>query len=93
MRQRDEIERGWLPLGAAAKYLGIKPEELKAAAIRGECVARIKPQTSKTAQGINTHLRFRVSDLDAWVIDYWDSPAKKSALTVDDRALNLKEVM
>lgn len=78
MNHRDETERGWIPLSAAAKYLGIRPEDLKAAAIRGECFSRIKPQTAK-GRGKNKQLRFRLKDLDAYVIGYWESPVEKSA--------------
>ena len=60
-------ERGWLPLAAAASYVGLNPDVLRRAIAAGDLPAYEKPATYRRGTGERQRALVSVSDLDAWV--------------------------
>lgn len=67
---RNEPERGWLSLSAAARYVGLDRDVLREAVNGGELVARTKPSCEEQrAKRVNAADRatFSVRALDEWM--------------------------
>jgi hypothetical protein len=64
--------RRWLNVEDAARYVGIKPNDIRGAIVRGELDAYDKPLTEPDREGRVKHAyRMHMDDLDAWVRTHW----------------------